>query len=269
MIRPLFAYLLLAAAPVQALAALTISFVSPAFADDKLPDAVMTAAPSAAPAPTVPASRAASAQAADAMRTPNKKDLSQLKTLNEKYRKAKSITMDVTKEVKLGLVGSERKSKGQLELSKGEIRMELDGSEHTLLVVNKKDVFAVTYPDKALKGAATQVIKGTVASSKAKKKSQSSALTNLLGPGGFLKSFKPTGVQQAGAETTYFLSPIGESDMTRAQLKTADNQIKELHYWDARDNETIYQFSNISFDKPIPAKTFDYTPPADADVMNL
>jgi|GEM_PF-1886897 len=203
------------------------------------------------------------------MRGVNKKDLASLKALNEKYRKAKSITMDVSKDVKLGLVGSQRHSSGKLQLASGQLKMELEGSEHTMLIVNKKNVFAITYPDKALQGAAIQVIKGDVASKKAKKQAQQSALSNLLGPGGFLKSFNPTGVQTDAGVQTYFLSPIGDSDMTRAQLKVANGEILELHYWDARDNETTYKFSNTKFDQKVDSKTFNYVPPANADVMNL
>jgi outer membrane lipoprotein-sorting protein len=212
---------------------------------------------------------AAAAAKGDELRGVNKKDLASLKSLNEKYRKAKSISMDVAKDVKLGLVGSERHSTGQLQLASGQLRMELEGSEHTMLIVNKKNIFAITYPDKALQGAAIQIIKGDVASKKAKKQAQSSALANLLGPGGFLKSFKPTGIEIQGDMSTYFLSPIGESDMTRAQLKVSKGEIRELHYWDARENETIFQFSNTKFGQTIDSKIFNYTPPANADVMNL
>ncbi len=179
--------------------------------------------------------------------------------------------MDISKDVKLGLIGTQRKSSGKLQLSKGQLRMELEGSEHTLLVINAKNVFAVTYPDKALKGAALQIIKGDVSSNKAKKQSQSSALANLLGPGGFLKSFKATGVQPNDEGLTYFLAPIGESDMTRAKINISKDQkeIRELHFWDARDNETTYTFKNISFGTKLDPNIFMYNPPANADVMNL
>ena len=203
------------------------------------------------------------------LRGVNKNDLSTLKALNEKYRKAKSITMDVSKDVKIGLIGSERHSTGRLQLATGQIRMELEGSEHTMLIVNTKNIFAITYPDKALQGAAIQIIKGDVGSEKAKKKAPSSALANLLGPGGFLKSFRATGVEATGDVLTYFLSPIGESDMTRAQMKIENSQIRWLRYWDARENETTFTFSNVVFGTKIDPKTFNYTPPANADVMNL
>lgn len=275
----LFTHLVLVTGLAQAYPALTlpIAIVAKADAAEKpkgtpIPFAKATDASGTDSAK--PADKAAKAAApGDAskaeLRGVNKKDLVGLKALNEKYRKAKSITMDVAKDVKLGLIGSQRHSTGKLQLASGQIRMELEGSEHTMLIVNKKNVFAITYPDKSLQGAAIQVIKGDVTSKKAKKQAQSSALSNLLGPGGFLKSFNPTGVETKDGVQTFFLSPIGDSDMTRAQLKVSNGEIRELHYWDARDNETIFQFSNTKFGETIDPKIFNYTPPANADVMNL
>jgi outer membrane lipoprotein-sorting protein len=248
---------------------------------EALPESVQTNAPDTKAAPSAVSGVKSKAMPADAkpaapatapkdgLRGSNKTDLAALRALNDKYRKAKSITMDVMKDVKIGLVGSERHSSGKLQLASGQLRMELEGSEHTMLIVNKKNVFAVTYPDKALQGAAISVIKGDVASKKAKKQAQQSALTNLLGPGGFLKSFKPTGVDVAGSVQTYFLSPIGDSDMTRAQMKVENGQIRWLRYWDARENETTYTFSNVVFGAKVDPQIFNYTPPANADVMNL
>ena len=203
------------------------------------------------------------------MHSVTKKETAALKNLNDRYRTARSVTMDVSKHVKLGLIGSERKSTGKLFLAKGQLRMELDGSEKTLLVVNKKNLFAVTYPDSQLKGAALQIIKGETTS----KKAQSQALTGLLGAGGFLKSFKPTALQVSDdGEQTYYLQPTNnQSEFIRAQLRvSADGkEIKELHYWDARDNETTYGFSNSKFGAKLDPELFNYNPPADADIMNL
>jgi len=196
-------------------------------------------------------------------------ELASLKKLNEKYRTSKSVTMDVVKQVKLGLIGSERKSAGKLFLSKGQLRMELEGTEKTLLIVNKKNIFAVTYPDPQLKGSAIQVIKGETSS----KKAQKQALTTLLGSGGFLKSFKPTALQMTDdGDQIYFLQPTNDqNEFTRAQLKVSKSgkEIRELHYWDARDNETILSFANTVFGSKVDAKLFTYSPPADADLMNL
>ena len=238
---------------------------------------VVVVAHAAAPAPQPAATSAAKTSAPTAsvgksdggFKTVDAKELAKLKALNEKYRTAKSVTMDVSKSVKLGLIGGERKSAGKLTIANGQMRMELEGAEKTLLVVNKKNLFAVTYPPAELKDAAVQVIRGDVAN----KKAQSNVITGLLGSGGFLKNFKPTGfTQKESGEILYFLAPMkAASEFKRAQLLVSKDvkEIREFRFWDERENETTFNFSNITFGKPVDASLFNYTPPANADVMNL
>lgn len=213
--------------------------------------------------------KAVSAPAATGMKTVSAKEVASLKKLNEKYRTAKSATMDVSKAMKLGLIGGERKSSGKLTIAGGQMRMELEGAEKTLLVVNKKNLFAVTFPPAELKDAAVQVIRGETGN----KKAQSQVITGLLGSGGFLKNFKPTGLMQtASGENMYFLAPMkAASEFKRAQLLVSKDgkEIREFKFWDERENETTFSFSNIVFGKAIDASIFNYTPPANADVMNL
>lgn len=203
------------------------------------------------------------------MRTANKVDEKKLKTLTTRYRTAKSVTMKVEKSLKLGLLGEDRKSSGKMTIANGQLRLELEGAEKTLLVVNKKNLWAVTFPPPEFKDAVVQVIKADTMSSKAK----SQALTGLLGAGEFSKSFKATAVQTTEAgEVNYFLSPVkDQADFKRAQLRVSKDgkQIVELKYWDERDNETSFQFSDSTFGKKADPKLFEYTPPANADVMTL
>lgn len=220
-------------------------------------------------APGKSKSASASAESQAGMKTVSPKEVATLKALNEKYRTAKSATMDVSKAVKLGLIGGERKSSGKLTIAGGQMRMELEGAEKTLLVVNKKNLFAVTFPPAELKDAAVQVIRGETSN----KKAQSQVITGLLGSGGFLKNFKPTGLMQTpSGENLYFLAPMkAASEFKRAQLLVSKDgkEIREFKFWDERSNETTFSFSNIAFGKPVDASIFNYTPPANADVMNL
>lgn len=219
--------------------------------------------------PATPASGTTAPSPAAGMRTVNDKDLKSLKTLNEKYQTAALVSMDVAKTLKLGLLDQERKSKGKVHLSKGQMRMELEGAEKSLLIVNKKNLWAVTFPPAEFKDAAVQVIRGDTTS----KKARAQALTGLLASGGFLKHFKPTAVQtEASGEMVYFLQPlVATSEFKRAQLRVSKDvkQINELRYWDEKDNETRFEFSGVTFGKKADAKLFDYKPPANADIMNL
>lgn len=210
-------------------------------------------------------------QAAAAPRSVSEGDLKTLKALDQKYQKAQSITMDVDKTLKLGLLGSERKSKGKLHLSRGRVRMELEGDEKTLLVVNKKNLWAVTFPPAEFKDAAVQVIKGDLGNKKAKSKTDTAV--GLLTQGGILKSFKPTGAQaNTDGSTIYFLQPLqSQSDFKRAQIAVSKDgsMILGLRYWDDRDNETSFEFSDVKFGKKADDQLFTYTPPKNADVMAL
>jgi outer membrane lipoprotein-sorting protein len=232
----------------------------------------LAAQPTAATPASSPKAAAATAPAGKAtggMKNVDAKELAALKTLNEKYRTAKSANMDVAKSVKLGLIGGERKSSGKVTIAGGQLRMELEGAEKTLLVVNKKYLYAVTYPPAELKDAAVQVIRGETSN----KKTQSQVITGLLGSGGFLKNFKPTGMMQTeSGEKQFFLAPMrAASEFKRAQLIVSKDgkEIREFRFWDERENETTFKFSNIVFGQPVDNSIFNYTPPANADVMNL
>jgi outer membrane lipoprotein-sorting protein len=217
------------------------------------------------PKPTAPA--------APTLRSVDKTDLKSLALLNTRYQSAASVDMDVEKTLKLGLLGQERKSKGHVWLSKGRIRMELEGAEKTLLVVNKKHLWAVTFPPAEFKQAVIQVITGDVDSKAAHKQ----AMAGLLGAGGFLKNFTATGVQiQANGEHDYFMQPQhDQNEMKRAMLRVSPDgqKILSISYWDERDNETGFQFGEPAFSKKVDTKEndkrYNYTPPANADVMKL
>jgi outer membrane lipoprotein-sorting protein len=197
------------------------------------------------------------------------KDLQLIKTLDSSYQNSKAISMRVEKTLKAGLLNQVRKASGKLFLSGGRVRLELEGSEKTLLVVNKQNLWAVTYPGPEFKNAAIQVIKGDTTS----KKTHSQSMVGLLSLGGFLKFFSPTGVQvNADGSQVYFLQPRAEqTDFKRAQLTVSKDgkRILQLRYWDERDNETDFLFSDVKFGAKVDDKMFNYSPPANADVMNL
>lgn len=211
--------------------------------------------------------------------------LKTVKALDEKYQKAPSVEMGVNKLVKLGLLGGERKSAGRLTLSNGRLRMELEGDEKSLLVINKETFWAVTFPDPEFKDAPVQVITGSMGNEKASKSSQkkgqktghktsqSQGMLTLLTQGGFLKFFNATGVQKsAEGNVVYFLEPKKQqTDFRRARLTvSADgNEIRELRYWDERDNETTMTFKSVVFGKKPGDSVFTYAPPANAEIMKM
>jgi outer membrane lipoprotein-sorting protein len=195
-------------------------------------------------------------------------ELKILKTLDTTYQQ-KSASMKVERITKNALLEQEHKVAGHLWISSGKLRMELEGEEKTLLVVNKKSLWAVTYPPADFKDAPIQVIIADAAS----KKGRSKNLVTLLSQGGFLKFFMPTGVEkQPSGEVLFFLNPRQEhGDFKRAQVKVTGDGKKLItfNYWDDRDNEVRMNFSDVKFEKLMDDKLFNYTPPPNAELMNL
>ena len=205
-----------------------------------------------------------------------KTDQQILQEVDAKYQKADAIAMKVDKTLKIGLLGEERKSSGSMWISDGRIRMELESTEKSVLVVNKKNLWAATYPGADFPDAPVQVIKGESTS----KKGQSKNALSLLSVGGFLRLFKPSDIKKlADGSKAYTLLPKqGQtSDFKKAQVTvTPDGKaISELKYWDPRDNETQFLFRDVTFDKKevfgkkIEDKLFDFVPPKNAEIMNL
>lgn len=196
------------------------------------------------------------------------KEIGLLKTLDANYQK-QSAEMKVIKTTKIPLLNQERKLSGYLWISTGRMRMELEGAEKTLLVVNKKNLWAVTYPPAEFKDAAVQVIKADTST----KKGRSQNFVALLSQGGFLKFFNPTGIQKyPDGEVLFYLSPKQElTDFKRAQVRVSKDgkKIIFLNYWDDRDNETRLEFSDVKFQKKILDKLFTFSPPANADVLGI
>lgn len=198
----------------------------------------------------------------------SKADLKLLETLDKSYRQ-QSMSMKVERTTKVAIVGSERKNAGTLLISKGRLRMELDGSQKSLLVVNDKTLWAVTFPDEDFQDGKLQVIRADTTS----KQGRSQNLLSLLSQGGFLKFFTVAAVErEKNGDSVFFLSPKKEQvDFKSAQVKvSADGKkLLFLKYWDNRDNEVEMAFSDFKPEKSVAKEKFQYTPPSNADVMSI
>lgn len=193
-----------------------------------------------------------------------------LKEIDQKYQKAKSIKMDVTKTDKISALDQTKSADGQLWIQKGKFRLELqtkdESKDKSLVVADGVHLWMVTPPPKEFKEAKTQVVKVKMNTDRAR----SQGLLQLLTEGGVLKYFKVTGTSAESGRITYFLSPDKKSvEFRRAQvvIDTKDKKIISLKYWDSLDNETNYEFSKISFGASIANPLLKYSPPKDADVI--
>lgn len=199
----------------------------------------------------------------------SKQDHTALEALDRRYQEASSVSMLVERTVKSGLLGHERKAHGTLLLSGGMLRMELNGDEKTLLVVNKRSFWAVTYPEPEFKDAPVRVVQADIGNKKAKTQN----LVGLLSQGGLFKQFTPTGTHTLeGGSTVYFLQPKkGVAEFKRAQIVISKDgkKIESLRYWDELDNESHFEFKDVVFGKKVDEKLFTFTPPKNSEIMTL
>lgn len=200
----------------------------------------------------------------------NEHDLKLIQELDQKYQKSKHIQMKIKKTIKLSLLGTEKSSEGKLQLSQGKMRLELEAPEKSLVVIDAKNIWIVKYPESNSKSKFNkeQIIKAPVGS----KKAQEQSFVGLLTKGGLLKYFSVSGTQGPNEDKTIFLQPKKEhTEFKRAQMKIDldSKKIKKIKYWDELDNETSFEFSDITFNESVNIKDFQYQPNKQSEVVEL
>lgn len=196
-------------------------------------------------------------------------DVDLLKKVDAKYLAAKTITMDVNKTDKLAALEQTKNAEGTLQMKKGMFRLELESSdaqkEKSMVIVDGKNLWYVTPPLKDVKNSKTQVAKTVLVD----KKTKPNAFLRILTEGGVFRFFDVSKSVEQDDMVIYFLSPNKQNkELQKAQILVNKEKqvIAQMKYWDAMENETIYQFTNIEFDKKIKDETFKYTPPKDAQI---
>lgn len=196
-------------------------------------------------------------------------DVELLKKVDAKYLAAKTITMDVNKTDKLAALEQTKNSEGTLKMKKGRFRLELESSDaqkdKSIVIADGKNLWYVTPPLKDVKNSKTQVAKTVLVD----KKTKPSALLKILTEGGVFRFFDVTKSVEQDEMVIYFLAPNKQNkELQKAQILVNKEKqvIAQMKYWDAMENETIYQFTNVEFDKTIKEELFNYTPPKDAQI---
>lgn len=247
----------------------SLLFGPPAFADEWLKA-------SGGPSPK-PAGKAA-AEPLPSIQPATDEQKATLEKFQKRLQGAGQVRAKVNRRTKIGLLGTEKVAAGDLLLSQGRVRMDLqtkDSGERQLLIVGDKAFWAVSYPPKELKGALIQVVTGPVKS----KKSGPTGFLALLGKSGFLKSFTVSGVAlDKDGGIRYYLRPKADwVEAKRALLalgpamgESGARDFREILIWDFQDNETQYTLESVKFEKAkAPAEKFSFSPPKNSDVMSV
>lgn len=211
-----------------------------------------------------------------AITSPTRPQIATLEKFQKRLQNAGQVRSIVHRRTSIGLLGTEKRTSGDLLVSRGRVRMDLksiESEERQLLIVGDKAFWAVTYPPKEFKEAAVQVVTGKVKS----KKSGSVGFLALLGKDGFLKSFTVTGVGlDKDGGLRYYLQPkVDWVEAKRALLALGpdiggERAFREIMIWDSQDNESQYTLEKVKFEKTkAESAKFTFTPPKNADVMSL
>lgn len=182
--------------------------------------------------------------------------------LAKTYGPANSVTMDVEKKVEYAFLDQTNESKGTMTFKDRNFRMELKGHEHSLVVVNKKQVRVFTFfpPDSGLK---TQVLETTVD----QKGQIQKIFTALLSGQGLEKEFELLKSEKKNGRVEMQLKPkadLPEVAQVSVTVSEDNSQIQEIAMDDQVGNKTRYLLSNVKFNQKIDPSVFDVAIPKDA-----
>lgn len=189
-----------------------------------------------------------------------------LRKVDQKYQKNHGIHLTLEKEIVLGMLGSTKKSNGEIWLNDGQMRLEIHQPEASKIIADKKHLWIESSPPDDFENSKIQVLRASLHS----KQARSQGLIQLLTQGGVLKYFRVSGIQKSGDEVTFFLQPDQQSvEFKRAQIVVdrSAQTIKQLKYWDQLDNETTYMFIKSQFGLKLDKSKFAYKPPKDAELI--
>lgn len=188
-----------------------------------------------------------------------------LESVVSQYRKAKLVTMEVSKTVKSKVLGKENKFFGKIYISQSKFRWDSEKPDKSQIIFDGETIWNVQPPDVDLPGP-TQVAK-----SKIDNKSKNQIIVSTLISGdGLDKHFKTVKAEQKGSVTTYTLeSKTKDLGVKDVLIKTNGKKITELNFKDDIGNETHFEFSSVEFSKKSKPKLFKYSPPKGAQVSNL
>ncbi len=183
-----------------------------------------------------------------------------------RYQTSIAVKMDVKKKLHQELLGKTVESDGQLEISRGRMRAEFKGEDHTLIVFDGKTLWAVTYLPKDF-GGGVQVAKMAI---EVEGRSQT-VLASLFRLERLKQEFKISEakgkLEEAKAE--YDLSPKakdGDVKKMKMILNKDLKQIEQIEIVDQIDNKTLYVFENPKFGAELKASRFSYVPPKGAEI---
>ncbi len=187
------------------------------------------------------------------------------KTLS-RYVKAKSVKMDLKKELKLALLDRVESSQGQILLAgKQKVRLEYVTPARSVAVINGQKGWVMDYPPKDVQDV-VRVLKF----SWNKRDKNKFLLASLLTEGSLSSNFLLKKKTVEKDVLTFQFKPKKENqEVLDLVLSVRDKMISELSYLDTLGNKTTFRFSNVVFDKEVLESEFELKIPKDAEVTQM
>ena len=191
-----------------------------------------------------------------------------LQQLNRQMAQEKYLSAQVEKTTVLQLLARTQKATGEIHVHQGKVRLELKAPEKSLLVVNKKEAWVVTYPPEDFPDAPVEAVVSQLAGA-----SPNLGIAKVLSGEGIFEVFKVTKVELKESERKYSLEPRKSATEFQRGVLITDaevEKIKELVYWDNLGNQVSYKFSQVKFSDQKPSESlFTYQPAAGVNVTRL
>lgn len=192
-----------------------------------------------------------------------------IKMVVKHYQRAKSIKMQVEKEVYIDYLEQTKESKGELLFSKGRLRLNINEPEKSLLLMANNLIWHVNYLSDDMGGLQVTQIK---ASKQLKQKN--TLLAFLFDNVEVWDNFEVIESKEVNKLLAISLKPKNNNvldDVIKVHLllDRKNKLLKRIVYWDGLDNKTQFKFSSIDFKAPLNEKMFSYTPPKNVSVTKL
>lgn len=190
-----------------------------------------------------------------------------LLNLTKRYRVAKMVRMKMEKTVSSDLTETKKVHTGEIVLSGKKFRLDQTTPEKNLIVFDGSTLWSVQFPPTEFKDSPLQVTK-----QKIKSGDGNAVLSSLLTQGKITDRFEILSSQKDEKIATYELKAKNtELNVTKIKLKIEleKSLVRELTVWDEVGNESFFLFPHVLFFSSEQKKLFQYSPPKDAQVIQL
>jgi outer membrane lipoprotein carrier protein len=183
----------------------------------------------------------------------------------DQLKSAPFITLEVNKNVKSELMGSETNSPGKIYLASERFRWDSEGKESSSLIYDGFYLWTIQQPPKGFK-MLPQITKTKMGPNSDNQLLLKSLLQNKIE-----NQFKITKTVKEKNGTRFFLKPTEKNQITHSLelFVKNDDVVSEISYLDEIENRITVTINKIIKAKKVPSQIFKFSPPKGAQVSEI